>query len=83
MTKLKTCRVIPYGYTQPDPASKQLEEVEVELEALKNVSELILAGYLSYRDGAIWLEELTGRPITYSALRKRILKDDNETISTS
>ena len=70
----RIARTIPFGY-YPDPEDPDLLIPNVrELEALERAKRHIRRGY-SYRETAIWLEEVTGRTISHTGLKKRIDND--------
>jgi len=66
---------IPFGYYLADDQVTLIENKE-ELESLERIKKLINEKLLSYRDGAIYLSDLTGRYISHEGLRLRILKEN-------
>lgn len=67
--KRRTSSTIPFGYTL-DEDGEHLNEVPEELKALNKVVPLIKNKVLSLREGAMWLEHDTGRPISHMGLKK-------------
>ena len=53
---------------------EHLEEIEVELKALNKIIPLVKNKVISLREGAIWLEYDTGRPISHPGLNKIVSK---------
>ena len=49
-----------------------LEEVPEQLEALKEISDLVKDQVLSLREGSAWLEHKTGRRLSHQGLKKII-----------
>jgi hypothetical protein len=69
MLRRRSSSTIPFGYIlSEDP--KFLEEVPTELEALEKIKPLIKDKTLSLREGAMWLEHITGRPLSHTGLKK-------------
>ena len=69
----RIARTIPYGYKQSEEDPDILEPVVLELAALE-----LAKGYVkqySYRQVAEWLYTKTGRYISHTGLRKRLLND--------
>ena len=69
MLRRRSSSTIPFGYTlSEDP--KFLEEVPEQIEALEKIKPLIKDKTLSLREGAMWLEHTTGRPLSHTGLKK-------------
>ena len=62
---------IPFGYELAED-KKTLEPVENQLETLKVVASLVKDNTLSLREGSLWIEHKTGRPLSHVGLKKII-----------
>mgnify|MGYP003142088323 CR=1 FL=1 len=62
---------IPFGYELAED-KKTLEPVEKQLETLKVVASLVKDNTLSLREGSLWIEHKTGRPLSHVGLKKII-----------
>lgn len=66
----RVSRIVPFGY-QVDPENdKMLLPIVFELEALEKAREYVKR--FSYRAVAEWLENVTGRKLSYVGLKKRL-----------
>ena len=62
---------IPFGYELAED-KKTLAPVENQLETLKVVASLVKDNTLSLREGSLWIEHKTGRPLSHVGLKKII-----------
>jgi hypothetical protein len=69
----KISRTIPFGYKEHDTDEDLLVPIIEELEALELAKEYLKE--YSYREVAGWLNDRTGREISYIGLRKRVQKE--------
>ena len=69
-------KTIPYGYKVREGDDEVLDPVIFELEALER-AKIYRNKKHSYRKIAVWLSQVTGRPITSEGLRKRLDVDNN------
>ena len=69
----RIARVIPYGYKQSEEDPDILEPVVLKLAALEIAKDY--NKQYSYRQVADWLYSKTGRYISHTGLRKRLLND--------
>jgi hypothetical protein len=74
-TKKRRGPTIPFGYKVDKDNNKILISIPFELEALKEIIELIKQKVLSLREGALWLQHKTGRKLSHQGLKKIIAKD--------
>jgi len=74
---IKTSRQIPFGYKEDPEDDWMLLPVPKELELLETAKEHLKV--YSYRAVADWLLEQSGRYISHSGLRQRILGDKKKT----
>ena len=69
----RIARTVPYGYKKSDEDPDILEPVVLELAALELAKDYVKQ--YSYRQVAEWLYTKTGRYISHTGLRKRLLND--------
>ncbi len=77
-TRQRTSSTIPFGYELAKD-NKTLKPIETQLEILKTVAYLVQKETLSLREGSLWIEEKTGRPLSHTGLKKII---DNGRLET-
>ena len=77
-TRQRTSSTIPFGYELAKD-NKTLKPIETQLEILKTVADLVQQETLSLREGSLWIEEKTGRPLSHTGLKKII---DNGRLET-
>ena len=77
-TRQRTSSTIPFGYELAED-NKTLKPIETQLEILKTVAYLVQQETLSLREGSLWIAEKTGRPLSYTGLKKII---DNGILET-
>jgi hypothetical protein len=74
---VRTSRQIPFGYSV-DPEDKWvLLPISDELDLLEQAKQHLKQ--YSYRAVADWLSEKSGRPITHSGLRQRVISERRKT----
>jgi hypothetical protein len=66
----RSSSTIPFGYRLDVNNTQLLTPVPEELEALDKVLPMIRDSALSLREGAMWLEHTTGRPLSHMGLKK-------------
>tara|TARA_Y100001963_G_C6643666_1_gene382259 strand:- start:491 stop:745 length:255 start_codon:yes stop_codon:yes gene_type:complete len=62
---------IPFGYELAED-KRTLKPIEIQLETLKVVADLVKDNTLSLREGSLWIEHKTGRPLSHVGLKKII-----------
>jgi hypothetical protein len=72
LSRRKLSSVIPFGYVISKDHPSLLDEVPEQIEALEEISNLVMEKVLSLREGATWLEHKTGRKISHQGLKKII-----------
>ena len=77
-TRQRTSSTILFGYELAED-NKTLKPIETQLEILKTVADLVQQETLSLREGSLWIEEKTGRPLSHTGLKKII---DNGRLET-
>lgn len=77
-TRQRTSSTIPFGYELAED-NKTLKPISTQLEILKTVAYLVQQETLSLREGSLWIEEKTGRPLSHTGLKKII---DNGRLET-
>ena len=77
-TRQRTSSTIPFGYELAED-NKTLKPIETQLSILKTVADLVQQETLSLREGSLWIEEKTGRPLSHTGLKKII---DNGRLET-
>lgn len=77
-TRQRTSSTIPFGYELAKD-NKTLKPIETQLKILKTVADLVQQETLSLREGSLWIEEKTGRPLSHTGLKKII---DNGRLET-
>lgn len=75
-TRKRKGPTIPFGYKVSIDNNKILISIPFELEALKEIKDLVKQKVLSLREGALWLEHKTGRKLSHQGLKKIIAKDE-------
>lgn len=65
---------VPYGYKVDPSNAKNLLPIAKERAALKQIVPMIHERVLSLREGALYLESLTGRRLSHAGLAKIALK---------
>ena len=73
----------PFGYKPSTEGSKELEEVQEELEALVKIQLLLADKSISLRDGAAWITYKTGRTISHQGLKNVIRERYNKSEGVS
>ena len=58
---------IPFGYELAED-KRTLKPIEIQLETLKVVADLVKDNTLSLREGSLWIEHKTGRPLSLSLI---------------
>ena len=71
---------IPFGY-KLDEDNKTLLPITEELEAYRKAKDYLKS--CSYREVATWLTATTGRKISAQGLRKKVLGDTSESITSA
>lgn len=66
----RTSSTIPFGYAINEANPEFVVEIPEELEALNKVLPMIKDKALSLREGAMWLQHITGRKVSHTGLKK-------------
>ncbi len=66
----RTSSTIPFGYAINEANPEFVIEIPEELEALNKVLPMIKDKALSLREGAMWLQHITGRKVSHMGLKK-------------
>jgi hypothetical protein len=66
----RTSSTIPFGYAINEANPEFVVEIPEELEALNKVLPMIKDKALSLREGAMWLQHITGRKVSHMGLKK-------------
>ena len=69
----RIARTIPFGYKLNEEDSDLLDPVPYELEAIELARKYV--NQYSYREVANWLTKKTGRDISHTGLRKRLIHE--------
>ena len=69
----RIARTIPFGYKLNEEDSELLDPISYELEAIELARKYV--NQYSYRQVANWLTKKTGRVISHTGLRKRLIHE--------
>ena len=69
----RIARTIPFGYKINEEDSELLDPIPYELEAIELARKYV--NQYSYRQVANWLTKKTGRDISHTGLRKRLIHE--------
>ena len=66
----RSSSTIPFGYKLDETNTKMLIPIPEQIEALAKIVVLIKQRVLSLREGVLYLEHQTGRPLSHMGLKK-------------
>ena len=65
---------IPFGYNLDPNDKNYILPNEEHLEALNEVQEYIVVGFINLREGTEWLKYKTGKDISIKGLQKKVIR---------
>lgn len=71
MRRQRSSSTIPFGY-ELNEDNKTLKPIDTQLDTLKVVASMVKDDLLSLREGSLWIEHKTGRPLSHTGLKKII-----------
>lgn len=63
---------VPFGYERDPVNPSMLLPISKDLDALQEIKDLVVSQAISLREGSQWIEQKTGKTLSYQGLKDRI-----------